>query len=206
MNTPLFECLKSYLNLSFVVDNKKFWKVVKPLFNEKRSGVSNEVVLLEKDKILRGDNEVAEEFHFYFNSIVSFLGITENKYTIQKNIPSVEPIDKAIMKFQFHPSILLIKIKRNTSNSFSFTEIETDDVHKEIRSLNSKKSGTQYDIPAKILKKCASSTAPALQKLFNEIWRIGNFPDKLKLADITQIFKKNNPLGKKTIDLLVFYP
>ena len=118
------------MNLSFVVDNKKFWKVVKPLFNEKGSRVSNEVVMLEKDKILRDDNEAAKEFHSYFNSIVSSLGITENKYTIQKNIPSSEPIDKAIMKFQFHSSIQLIKIEINTSNSFSFTEIEIDNVDK----------------------------------------------------------------------------
>ena len=69
------------MNLSFVVDNKNFWKVVKP-FNEKSSGVSNEVVLLEKDKILRGDTEVAKEFHSYINSTVSSLGITENEYTI----------------------------------------------------------------------------------------------------------------------------
>ena len=48
-------------NLSFAVDNKKFWKIVKPLLNEKRSGFSNEVVLLEKDKILRDDNEVTKE-------------------------------------------------------------------------------------------------------------------------------------------------
>ena len=39
-----------------------------------------------------------------------------------------KPIDKAIIKFQFHPSILLIKSKINTSNSFSFKEIKTDDV------------------------------------------------------------------------------
>ena len=65
-------------------------------------------------------------------SIVSSLGITENEYTIQKNIPSSEPIDKAIIKIQFHPSILLIKSKINTSNSFSFTEIQTDDVDKEM--------------------------------------------------------------------------
>ena len=98
------------------------------------------------------------------------------------------------MKFQFYPSILLIKSKINTSNSFSFTDIETDDVDKEILSLNSKKSGTQNDNPAKIIKKCASSTAPVLQKLFNEILRTRYFPDKFKLADITQVFKKNNVL------------
>ena len=70
------------------------------------------------------------------------------------------------MKFQFHPSILLIKSKKNTSNSSSFTETENDDAGKEIRSLNPKKSVTKNDNPEKILKKCASSTAPVLGKLF----------------------------------------
>ena len=119
---------------------------------------------------------MAKEFHFYFSSIVSSLGITENEYTIQRNIPSSKSIDKAIMKLKFHPSILLIKSKINASNSFLFTEIENDDVDKEISSLNSNKSGTQNDIPAKILKKCATSTASVLQKLFNEILRTGNIP------------------------------
>ena len=89
------------LNLSFVVDNKKLWKVVKPLFIEKGSGVSNKVVLLEKGKILRDDNVVAKYFYSYFNSIVSSLGITESEYTIQKNTPSSEPIDKAIISIPF---------------------------------------------------------------------------------------------------------
>ena len=70
------------MDLSFVADNKKFWEEVKPLFNEKGSGVSNKVVLLEKVKILRDVNEVAKELHSYFNSIVSSLGITEKKYSI----------------------------------------------------------------------------------------------------------------------------
>ena len=90
------------LNLSFIVDNKKFWKVVKALFNEKGSGVSNKVVLLEMGKILRDDNVVAKDFYSYFNSIVSSLGITESEYTIHKNIPSSEPIDKAIISIPFY--------------------------------------------------------------------------------------------------------
>ena len=127
----------------------------------------------------------------------SSLGITEDKYTIKKNIPSPKPIDKAIIKFQFHPSILLIKSKIKTSNSFSFIEIKTDDVDKDTRSFNLKKSGAQNDIPAKFLKKCQSSTAPALQKLFNKILRARNFPEKLKLADITPVFKKSNALEEE---------
>ena len=67
----------------------------------------------------------------------------------------------------------------------------------EICSLNSKKSAAQNDIPAKIIKKCRRWTAPVLQKLFTEILRPGNFPDRLKLADITPVFKKNIPLQKE---------
>ena len=44
-----------------------------------------------------------KEFYSYFNSSVTSLGITENKYTIQKNMSSSEPIDKAIMKFSIPP-------------------------------------------------------------------------------------------------------
>ena len=142
------------LNLSFIVDNKNFWEVVKTLFKEKGSEVSDKVVLLEKDKILRDDSEVAKEFHSYFNSIVSIV------------IPSSEPINKSIMKFQLHPSVVLIKSKINTSNNFSFTEIETDDADKGIRSLNSKKSSTQNDIPAKILKKFRKFNGTSFGKNF----------------------------------------
>ena len=67
----------------------------------KGSRVSNKVVLLEKDKFLRDDNAVAKEFHSYFNSIVNSLGITENKYSIQKNIPSSKPMIKLLWNFNF---------------------------------------------------------------------------------------------------------
>ena len=50
-----------------------------------------------------------------FNSIVISLGITENKYIIQKNINS---LDKAIMKFQLHLSTLIVKSNINTRHSF----------------------------------------------------------------------------------------
>ena len=42
---------------------------MKPLFYGKTSGISNEVALLEKDKVLKDENEVANELHSYLNSI-----------------------------------------------------------------------------------------------------------------------------------------
>ena len=51
--------------------------------------------------------------------------------------------------------------------------------------------------PTKILKNCSESTVTILQNLFNKTLTDGSFPDELKLADITPIFKKDNPLDKK---------
>ena len=86
---------------------------MKPLFNEKGSGFSNEIVLLEKDEILRDYNEVAKELHSYFNSIASSLGMPEIKYTNQKNVPSSEPTNWIqVIAFHSQKSKLMMLIKK----------------------------------------------------------------------------------------------
>ena len=40
-------------------------------------------------------------------------------------------------------------------------------------------------------------TAETLQQLFNQALTTGEFPTNLKNADVTPVFKKNNPLSKE---------
>ena len=40
-------------------------------------------------------------------------------------------------------------------------------------------------------------TAETLQQLFKQVLTTGEFPSNLKNADVTPVFKKNNPLSKK---------
>ena len=48
----------------------------------------------------------------FFKNAISTLDIKENSYIINNNIPHItDPIEKAIEKYKFHPSILLIKKK-----------------------------------------------------------------------------------------------
>ena len=47
-----------------------------------------------------------------------------------------------------------------------------------------------------MLKISLDATANILQKLLNESLQAGTFPDSLKLADITPVFKKKEPLNK----------
>ena len=50
------------LNTSFVLNNKLFWKTVKPSFSNKGSHRDN-IKLVEGDKLLEDDSEVAEELN-----------------------------------------------------------------------------------------------------------------------------------------------
>ena len=48
------------------------------------------------------------------------------------------------------------------------------------------------DIPVKIIKKCNKFISPILAQHFNNLIKIGKFPDDLKTGKITPIYKKDN--------------
>ena len=62
---------------------------------------------------------------------VTTLDIGENTYITEKAPTDMELIDKVIIKFRNHPSVLLIKEKvNNFDNIFPFEEIEFNEVIK----------------------------------------------------------------------------
>ena len=75
-----------------------------------------------------------------------------------------------------------------------------------MKKLNSNKATTFSNIPTKILKQSSKNCSDTSQKLFNDALGDGYFPDKLKRADITPVFKKDYPTkAKNFIDQKVFY-
>ena len=81
-------------------------------------------------------------------------------------------------------------------NKFSFEPVALSNVVKEFKDIYPNKSPTKYITPPKMLKISSEATANILQKLLNESILTGKFPGSLKLADITPVFKKKNPLKK----------
>ena len=61
-------------------------------------------------------------------------------------------------------------------------------MEEEIQNIDLKKATTKNTIPTKILKISCNTSAEILHDLFNECLIPGNFPDNLKLADITSVF------------------
>ena len=67
---------------------------------------------------------------------------------------------------------------------------------KVIKDLDPKKSIPPNNIPVKILKFKTDFVFPFISKIFNESSKNAIFPDDLKLADITPVYKKNNSSNK----------
>ena len=71
-----------------------------------------------------------------------------------------------------------------------------EDIKNEINCLDSNKATTHNNTPPKILRRSAEVTANTLQLLFNNAISNSDFPENLKLADVTPVFKKKIPLDK----------
>ena len=180
--------------------------MVQPFFSDRGNYGAN-IKLVEEEEVLQNDNEITEKLNDFFKNAVSTLGITENSFTINEEYKNIfDPIQRAVMKFESHLSISVIKNRITNGNNFKFEPVSLSDIELEIRFPNPKKATTHKNIPLKILKSSSQALYGhnVLHRLFNETITEGVFPDNLKLADVTLVFKKDDPFGKKT-DLSAFY-
>ena len=69
-----------------------------------------------------------------------------------------------------------------------FNPVTSDEILKHINSLDNKQS-TLDPIPCKLFKECKLELVLVLEKLINNSFKFGHFPDHLKTAIITPIIK-----------------
>ena len=137
------------------------------------------------------DIEVAQTFNDFFKNSVTSLNISENKLLLRESEIVYEGAESAIRKYEIHPSILSIQENVIIDSRFSFSEVTADDMRLEIKCLKSKKVGTFMGIPSKHVKDACEILCEPLSKIWNEeIIKNKKFSSKLKLADISPIFKK----------------
>ena len=178
------------LNLNNITDNRKFWKTVKPLFGDK-GGTTDKIVLVEENKIINEDAEVAQTFNNFFENAVKSLGISENKLLLTEVDHSCGKVLDAIKMYESHPSILKIKENVVVETEFSFSPVSLEEIHSELKMLNTRKAIPYMNIPPKQLKEVMNIIDKPLQGIWNsEILVNKKFPSKLKLADISPIHKK----------------
>ena len=151
-------------------------------------------MLREKDVAVADEKALATLMNNYFVNITADLDLKPDSKKFYDTAASVYNIKK---KFQDHQSILKIKKAFNVMDLFSFHEITEDKIWKEISKLDGSKATPVDDIPAEMLKSTIDAHVSLLTKIINSsIWN-GCFPDELKAAEVTPIFKKNDDLDKE---------
>ena len=186
------------INIKSINDNRKFWKIIKPNFANKNK--TQKIILVENNEIIKEDKEIAEIFNNYFVNIVKDLNIPEiNHSKLSENSSNIdtEPIDIIIQNFSDHLSILKIKENINQIEIFSFKLINEMDIETEIKALNSKKAPGVDGIPVNILKETIDILKYPLAQLFNVSIENQIFPNDLKYANVTPIFKKYENVNKE---------
>ncbi len=182
---------KYYENLdtNVIVDNKKFWQNIKPSFTDKTKNTQN-ITLVEGDLIISDTQEVVNTFNDFFANAVKNLNIVENVNNICDSSHIVDPVLKAVHRYSIHPSIIQIRNNVDINNHFNFRAVSSDEVLIEINNLNSSKATSFKNIPIKVFKENADLYINIITKLVNNSIQTCTFPDELKMADITPVFKK----------------
>ena len=74
-------------------------------------------------------------------------------------------------------------------SDFEFSFVSVDEVLKEIKKLNPRKTAQSTDVPVKIFKDNADIFAGYICRFFNESLNFCKFPSILKRANFTPVFK-----------------
>ena len=173
--------------------NQRFWPTIKPFINSK-CHVQENIILREKDDIVN-DNK---NFNEYFTGIASDIGFND---PIPDDYGKDEVLISLIAKYDNHPSIIAIQSAVLEHGTFEFEQVDINQIYQILVNMNDKKA-TGYDgIPCKLLKLGAFPLAGILCKLFNISISECKFPDVLKLAEISALFKKSTGYVKITTGL-----
>ena len=111
---------------------------------------------------------------------------------------------KAVIKYRLHPSIIAIKEKCVSSFSFSFSQVErdeiikkiNDEIIKEINNLKTNKATQSIDIPTKLIKKNSDIFGDFIFENFNNSVFYLIFSSPMKNTSIPPVYKKDTKTSK----------
>ena len=166
------------LNVNDVTENKKFWKTVKPFLTEKNK-TTNNIILTENNQTVREDKAICQIFNTYFPNVTKGLKLRQ--------------VDES-QSFENEENCKLIR-ENYVGESFSFKSISKDDIEA-VKKLPSNKASISNDIPISIIKNFVTCYCEKLASIFNDCLKENKFPNLMKIAKISPVFKKLDNTSK----------
>ena len=185
------DAIKSYF-LSKCKDKckpKDFYDCIRPFMTGNDNTHSN-IILKEEDRIVTDKMEICDIFNNFFSTVADDIGSPDSI-----PIESADYYDKTLNKHKDHPSIKAIN-NLNIQSEFNFQSIETSAIEKLLSHINVNKATGHDNIPGRTVKMCSKELAQTLSSIFNECIKTNTFPDDMKKAEITPVFKKKNDMMK----------
>lgn len=177
--------------------NKDFWKTIKPIFSRSKTKNDN-IPLQEGNRLVTDCLEACQIFNKFFSEIGSDIGSPENNQ---------RPIEDIIDSYENHSSIRMIRNKINHSlANVEFREVSENEVRKAIKNLSTKKAAGYDEIPIKFIKMTSRQLTGPVTIIVNKCIQQNLFPECMKLANITPIYKKKDKLNKdnyRSVNLLI---
>ena len=148
-----------------------------PACNKSKNNQSK-IILNENQITLSDNNEVADIFNDFYVNVAKDIG---KDFAFDENN---------------HPSIENILEQNISQDCFNFSHVEQSTVSNILNKFNAKKATGIDKISVKLLKLGSQSLVPFYTHFINKSIDTGIFPDRLKQAQVTPVYKKNDPLEK----------
>ena len=99
--------------------------------------------------------------------------------------------------FKDHLSVKIIREKNTENRKLHLQPISTVQLKKIIIGLDCKKRNLSELILATVLKDTCDTFIPYLTEIINDSFQTNSFPNELKLADITSVYQRKDPVNKE---------
>ena len=180
--------IAKYFENNCAKQDRTFWSTISPFLSDKKFRNGNYTILREGEDTIVDSNEVAEIFNVYFSSIASERGFQDQHSTTEE----------VILAHDDHPSVIKIRdAYGENAHSFNFDMVSHDCISKKLRMINVRKATGYDNIPAKLLRLAQNELTYPITNLVNNSISMSTFPDQLKCAELSPLYKKKDNLNKK---------
>ena len=174
--------------------------MIKPFLSNKGHIENSDVILAENGHMITDPNKVVNVCNNYYINIVE---ITSGKAPpdMGKTMPPgalpTDTIDRILIEYANHPSIQAIAKMKVDNKTFTFKEVEVDQIYKLLQTIDHTKSTGEDGISPKYIKASADLLAEPFTKIINMSLKECFFQSRAKVESVLPLFKSLERILKK---------
>ena len=151
------------------------------------------IILKEGDMVITDTEEICNIFNTLFSTIADTIGKDDSIDTTNTNF-----IEEVISRHCKHSSVLEITkiMKEHQKQNFYFETVDSQSMKKYLQQVKVNKATGYDNIPARMVQMCDDEMCMILTNVINKCFHDNTFPEDMKKAEISPMFKKSDDMNK----------